>query len=85
MTDIIQECRRVATHVGMAQALTDIEPQLLRIITATASNSSSMREDAKAQRRTEIDFINGAICRLAATHNMDCPTNRYLWESIRQL
>ena len=85
MHDILQECFMVAAAAGMTDALNGIEQRLLQVIQATASNSSSMREDAKAQRRTEIDFINGAICHLADTYAIQCPTNHYLWNSIRQL
>ncbi|OPY31235.1 MAG: 2-dehydropantoate 2-reductase [Methanomassiliicoccales archaeon PtaU1.Bin124] len=41
-----------------------------RVLKATTSNRSSMLQDMDRGRRTEIDAINGAICRLAPMEEM---------------
>lgn len=43
---------------------------------------SSMAEDLALGRRTEIEFINGEIVRLAKEHGADAPINRRLIELI---
>lgn len=48
------------------------------VATTTAKNSSSMREDMKAVGGTEIDFINGYICKLGRKHKIGTQTNNML-------
>ncbi|MFP9062053.1 ketopantoate reductase family protein [Natrialbaceae archaeon A-chndr2] len=45
---------------------------------ATAKNTSSMRQDVHAGRRTEIGAINGYVCVKAETTGLEVPTNRLL-------
>jgi len=44
----------------------------------TAANRSSMLQDVQARRRTEIDYINGFLCRQAAAAGVPCPLNTAL-------
>lgn len=44
---------------------------------------SSMWEDLAAGRRTEIDWLNGEVVRLAAAHGLNAPVNARLVELIR--
>jgi 2-dehydropantoate 2-reductase len=44
---------------------------------------SSMWEDLQAGRRTEVDYINGAISELARKHGREAPKNRRIVELIR--
>ncbi|MBI4558745.1 MAG: 2-dehydropantoate 2-reductase [Candidatus Hydrogenedentes bacterium] len=52
------------------------------LIPPTASHYASMREDFRHRRRTEIDALNGAICRYAAQYGVACPTNAVLTRLI---
>ncbi|MCU4753575.1 2-dehydropantoate 2-reductase [Halobacteria archaeon AArc-curdl1] len=45
---------------------------------ATAKNTSSMRQDVNAGRRTEIEAINGYVLAKAETVGLETPTNRTL-------
>ena len=49
-----------------------------KLIPPTAAHYASMREDFQQRRRTEIDAMNGAICRYGNEHGIDCPTNALL-------
>jgi len=49
----------------------------------TAGHHSSMLQDLRAGRKTEIDFINGAVSRLGKAHNIPTPTNDTLVDLIR--
>jgi 2-dehydropantoate 2-reductase len=51
----------------------------------TAANYSSMYMDIKHRRRTEIDFINGAIAREAKKLNLACPNNEAITKIVRAL
>ena len=50
---------------------------------ATAGHHSSMLQDIRNGRETEIDFLNGAVVRLGEQYSLPAPTNRTLVELIR--
>lgn len=54
-----------------------------RVATDTAANASSMRQDVRTGRRTEIDAINGAVVDRAADLGLEVPTNRTLTALVR--
>jgi 2-dehydropantoate 2-reductase len=62
-----------------------------RVVSTTATNTSSMRQDLDACRRTEIDSLNGHVVDRADEHGLSVPINRTLaglvraWESERGL
>lgn len=61
-------------------AATRLNPQRLlktvfEVISTTAENSSSMREDVRKSNRTEVDVINGYILRLGSKHGIPTRTN----------
>ena len=53
------------------------------LIPPTAAHYASMREDFRRRRRTEIDALNGAICRYGLQVGIPCPTNLLLTRLIR--
>ncbi len=54
-----------------------------KLIPPTAAHYASMREDFRRGRRTEIDALNGAICRYGAEHHVPCPTSTLLTRLVR--
>lgn len=82
---IIHECRQIAKAQGYEQALVDSEQQLLQVMRQTAKNSSSMREDIRHGRLSEIDAINGYIVQQGQALGIDTPVNQQLLLSIRGL
>ncbi|KAF7631291.1 hypothetical protein AFLA_012149 [Aspergillus flavus NRRL3357] len=59
-----------------------LKSALVNTVWKTANNSSSMREDIRKGRGTEIKFINGWVVRRGAELGIDCPTNASLTELI---
>ncbi|PWY84774.1 2-dehydropantoate 2-reductase [Aspergillus heteromorphus CBS 117.55] len=59
-----------------------LEEQLISNIQKTAGNSSSMCEDVRAGRATEIEFINGWVVRQGQEMGIACPINRCLVQLI---
>lgn len=51
----------------------------------TASNTSSMRADVTAGRKTEIDFINGYLVQCGKRHGVATPVNQMLTERVQTL
>ncbi len=53
------------------------------VAAATADNQSSMLQDVRAGRPTEVDAINGAVVRRGEALGVETPTNRALTELLR--
>jgi 2-dehydropantoate 2-reductase len=65
-------------------------PQVLRqrieaVAKSTASNTSSMRADVNAKRKTEIDFINGYLVQCGRRHGIATPVNQMLVQRVHTL
>ena len=73
---IVDECRRVAASDGVDLAADFVD--LIDRQYAPSRNLSSMQQDLLKGRRTEIDFLNGAVVRLGAAFGVDCPVNQAL-------
>ncbi|RAL13113.1 ketopantoate reductase family protein [Aspergillus homomorphus CBS 101889] len=89
---LLQEVSRVFQRLPALQDRPDaqqqfsfpsLEASLISVIQQTASNSSSMREDLRKGRATEIDFINGWVVQQGESLGVDCPANRTLRQLIR--
>lgn len=57
----------------------------LRLLPPTAAHESSMLQDLRGGRRTEIDAITGAVVELAARHGVDVPVSRSVLALVRFL
>ncbi|MGH0037269.1 MAG: ketopantoate reductase family protein [Myxococcota bacterium] len=53
-----------------------------RIIPPTASHESSMLQDLRAGRRTEIEFLSGAIVRIGVRRGVETPVNTALRDLV---
>jgi 2-dehydropantoate 2-reductase len=56
-----------------------------RLLPPTAAHESSMLQDLRAGRRTEIDAITGAVVDLASRHGVDVPASRSVLALVRFL
>ena len=80
---VIDECVAVAKAEGVV-----LDEDYLGVIARTfgpSPNTASMRQDLQRGRRTEIDFMNGAVADLGERHGIDCPVNRALAMIIRSM
>lgn len=79
---LMEGLAREAVAVAAAQGVELDEQECLALVAGvaerTAANRSSMLQDISAGRRSEIDFINGAIASLGAA-----PLNRAVAELVR--
>jgi 2-dehydropantoate 2-reductase len=55
------------------------------VCSKTAKNVSSMLQDVRKKRRTEIDAINGAIVALGKKFGIDTPENNLLCNQVKEL
>jgi 2-dehydropantoate 2-reductase len=56
-----------------------------RLLPPTAAHESSMLQDLRAGRRTEIEAITGAVVELAARHGVEVPVSRSVLALVRFL
>ena len=77
----VMEAAGFATHWPTADAY--LESFYGELLPATAQHESSMLQDLRAGRRTEIDALSGAVAKLAAEHGVPAPVNDALATLIR--
>lgn len=66
LTELLERC-------GQPAAAEDLQQEVERVIHATAANYSSMYQDVANQRRTEISYLLGHACKVAARHQLNLP------------
>lgn len=64
------ELSLILNACNQAEAADELEAEVLRVITATASNYSSMHQDVHNGRRTEISYLLGHACRTAQQYGL---------------
>lgn len=67
------ELAELLEHCGQPEAARDLHGEVLRVIQATAANFSSMHQDVRQGRRTEISYLLGYACAAAARHQRSLP------------
>lgn len=83
--EVVDECLAVIRAKGIQLMFDDAEARVIEVCRGTAANVCSMFQDMLAGRRTEIDFINGAIAREAEQLGFAAPVNRTLALLIKAL
>ena len=87
MSEIRAACAEIepllcALNINLHHELYD---QVLQIMQATAANYSSMCQDIRNGRRTEIDAITGYLCEQARKFQLETPLNNSFYERIKAL
>ncbi|KAI9740120.1 MAG: hypothetical protein M1818_004871 [Claussenomyces sp. TS43310] len=60
-----------------------LEALVVQVAIKTASNISSMLQDVKNGRRTEVDYINGYIVKRGREGGIDCPVNSIIVQMVK--
>lgn len=85
--EVVSICNEVAQvmeregHHTSPESLLDYAE---RVIDSTAMNVSSMLQDIRVERHTEIDYITGYLLRRARAHGLMLPVNSRLYELIKR-
>jgi 2-dehydropantoate 2-reductase len=77
-----------AMHIARAEGIEIMDDPYLatRIVCSrTAENISSMLQDVRIGRRTEIEAINGAVVALGLRHGIQTPENSRLCRQVKEL
>lgn len=85
MEAAVAEAVAVANSLGMAFESSSSVNQVMQIAGKTSENISSMLQDILKGRRTEIDYINGAVVREGMRANISTPVNFVLASLVRAM
>ena len=80
-------CAEVASVVereGLHTSADDLRYYVDQVIESTAENISSMLQDVRAQRHTEIDYITGYLLKRARAHGISVPENARLYDMVKR-
>jgi 2-dehydropantoate 2-reductase len=83
--DISRECEEVADACGIELPYDSMYQQTMAVARKTASNRSSMLRDIELGRMTEIQSINGHICRAGLHRRVLTPINKTLVAMVESL
>lgn len=81
----VQEATRVVKRKRIKLSYDDPIQKVESVAKATAANVSSMLQDVLAKKRTEIDFINGAIVRHGKATGIPTPVNEMLTSLVKTI
>lgn len=84
MRAAVLEAASVAQAKGIAIA-PDPVARTIAVCRATASNISSMLQDVRGNRQTEIEAINGAVLEEARQLGIPAPVNAQLFAAVKSL
>lgn len=85
--DISALCAEVASVIereGLHTSADDLRYYVEQVIESTAENISSMLQDVRAMRHTEIDYITGYLLKRARAHGISVPENARLYELVKR-
>ena len=82
--DLMTEGEQVAKALGI-ELHGDARQLVQKAALAPGKHPSSMLQDVRAKRQTEVDFMNGAIVHWGDQVGVPTPLNRALWELIKGL
>jgi 2-dehydropantoate 2-reductase len=82
---VCAELAALVNTIGRADLATGLIERAEHVATLTAKNRSSMLVDIEEGRDTEIEFITGHACRLAALHGLEMPVNTALLQQINAM
>lgn len=81
--DLVKEAMEVVEKKGIKLIHQDMIKEVASICEKTSANLNSMLQDVLKKRKTEIDFINGAIVREGRKLNLSTPVNQMITDLIK--
>jgi len=85
MAAAVAEAAAVAGALGIRLLYPNPVERVEAVARATAANISSMLQDVRARRRTEVDQIQGAVIAAGREKGIPAPVNETLWRLVKTL
>lgn len=85
MAAAVKEAAAVAGALDIRLLYPNPAERVEAVARATAANVSSMLQDVRARRRTEVDQIQGAVVEAGREKGVPAPVNETLWRLVKTL
>jgi 2-dehydropantoate 2-reductase len=85
MNGAVTEAVEVASRCGIQLDLPEEIERVRAVCRSTTANISSMLQDVRRKKKTEIDQLNGVVVKMAASYGMAAPVNEVLTALVRSL
>lgn len=80
-----KEVVTVAEKMKIKIQFSDVAQIIKNVCLATSKNTNSMLADISAERKTEIDSLNGAVVKIAEKLKVPTPVNKSLYRIVKKL
>lgn len=85
LTNLMQEVLLLATAEGITLPADTLDTNLARAAKMPAGATSSMHNDFKAHKNTELEMLTGYVVQQAATHHLHLPTYHHLYAALKEM
>jgi len=85
MQGAMREVVLVANAEGIPLSEADVENWTTILDSFPPDGETSMRQDSKAHRKSEVELFAGTIRRLAAKHGIAVPVNDWLYQRVQEM
>ncbi len=85
MTAAMREVIAIAHKEGVRLTEEDVKRYLKVLRTLQPDGYPSMRQDALAQRKSEVELFAGTVLKIAEKHGVPAPTNAFFARKIREM
>jgi len=85
MSRVVEEGEAIAQSAGITLPYSDLAAKVMEVCAATAENRSSMLQDIEAGKKTEINYLNGALVRYGTETGVAAPLNSFLTQLVQAL
>ena len=82
---LLQELSPLIEELLPSYSLQDVQQKIIAVAKSTANNRSSMLRDVELYRKTEIEFINGYLIRLAQERSIEMNEHYKILLAIHRL
>ena len=85
MSRVVEEGAAIARSASITLPYSDPVAKVMEVCAATAENRSSMLQDIEAGKKTEINYLNGALVRCGKETGVAAPLNSFLTHLVQAL
>lgn len=85
MIAAMNEARKVGACQGVLVTQKDLQEYVALVDAVAPEGMPSMRQDALAHRKTEVETFAGQVLDMAERYGMQVPVNRKLYDTIRAM
>lgn len=85
MVDGMKEVQAIAAAEGVCLTDQDIQDWIALVKTLAPEGTTSMCQDVRAGRKTEVDLFAGTAIRLGKIHGIPTPVNQSFYDRIREI